>query len=190
VPREHARYGARSLRTIVEERRRPVEPAHPPVEQLRRAAGEEPERRRRWRLRRERPDGGAFVDAAERRAEYRVPRAVVGLVVHEGMNHADDREARPGGGVAPHASPGWIARGRHPTFLFSTTAPSAVASHDTSTVRGRHVKIYIMYVYIYIFQVYIDPKSVNAVGTENVGIDGSPSASARPMHTSAAVLLA
>lgn len=32
--REYARHGARSLRSIVEERRGPTEPAHPPAEQF------------------------------------------------------------------------------------------------------------------------------------------------------------
>ena len=68
--REDARYGARSFRPIVEERRRPAEPAHPPAEHLCRAAGENPEPRRTGRVRRERPDDRAFVDAAERRTEH------------------------------------------------------------------------------------------------------------------------
>ena len=70
TPREHARHGARSLGSIVEERRGMAEPAHPPAEHLCRAAGENPEPRRTGRVRRERPDDRAFVDAAERRTEH------------------------------------------------------------------------------------------------------------------------
>ena len=70
TPREHARHGARDVRAIVEERRRSAEPEHPPAEYLRCAAAEDSERRPRRRVRRERPDGGAFVDAAERRTEH------------------------------------------------------------------------------------------------------------------------
>src|SRR5262245_36418400 len=70
TPREHAGHAARGIRAIVEERRRPAEPEHPPAEHLRCAAGEDSERRRRWRVRRERPHGGAFVDAAKWRAEH------------------------------------------------------------------------------------------------------------------------
>jgi hypothetical protein len=78
--REDARYGARSFRPIVEERRRPAEPAHPPAEHPGRATSENPERRRTRRVRRERPDGGAFVDAAERRTQHLVSGTTVGLM--------------------------------------------------------------------------------------------------------------
>jgi hypothetical protein len=39
-PREHARRGSRSVRAIVEERRRPAEPEQPPAEYLQCAPGE------------------------------------------------------------------------------------------------------------------------------------------------------
>src|SRR6516164_11467337 len=74
--------------------------AAPPAEYLRCSVDEDPERRRRGRVRREQPDGGTFVDAAERRAEHLVPGTTAGPVDHERMNHGDDREARAGGGVA------------------------------------------------------------------------------------------
>jgi hypothetical protein len=48
---------------------------------------------------RERPDGSTFIDTAEGRTEHLVSGTTVGPVVHEGMNHADDRETRPRGGV-------------------------------------------------------------------------------------------
>src|SRR5262249_37289928 len=98
--REHARHGARGIRAIVEERRRPAESEHPPDEYLRCAAGEECERRRRGRVRRQRPDGGAFVDAAERRAEHLVPGTTVSPGDRERMNHRDHGETRAGGSVA------------------------------------------------------------------------------------------
>ena len=100
ISREYARHGARGFRAIVEERRRPAEAEHPPAEYLRCAAGEDSERRRCGRVRRERPDSGAFVDAAERRAEHLVPGTTVSLGDHERMNHRDQGETRAGGGVA------------------------------------------------------------------------------------------
>jgi hypothetical protein len=42
---------------------------------------------------------GGSGPAAERWTQHRVSGTTVGLVVHEGMNHADDREAQPGGGI-------------------------------------------------------------------------------------------
>ena len=97
--REQARRRAWSLRLVVEKWCRPSEPADPPAKHHGRAASEDPERRRRSRIRRERPDGGAFEDAAERQAEDLVSGTTVGLVVHERMNDGDDREARSCGGV-------------------------------------------------------------------------------------------
>src|SRR5262249_45543871 len=73
TPREHARNGARGIRAIVEERRRPAEPEYPPAEYLRCAVGEDCERRRGGCVWRERTHGGAFVDAAERQAEHLIP---------------------------------------------------------------------------------------------------------------------
>src|SRR6185503_7663212 len=71
--REHAWLGARSLRTIVEERCRPAEPADPPAKYPRRPEGKEPEGRRRGSRQRERPCGGALVETTERRAKCVVP---------------------------------------------------------------------------------------------------------------------
>src|SRR5262249_61960535 len=99
TPREHAGHAARGIRAIVEERRRPAESEHPPAEYLRCAAGKDSERRRRGRVRRQRPDSGAFVDAAERRAEQLVPGTTVGPPGHERMSPGDDRGTRAGGGV-------------------------------------------------------------------------------------------
>src|SRR5262245_5437159 len=79
-PRVSTRATARGIPAIVEEWRRPAESEHPPAEHLRCPAGEDSERRRRGGVRRECPDGGAFVDAAERRAEHLVPGTTVGLV--------------------------------------------------------------------------------------------------------------
>src|SRR5215813_9929089 len=97
TPREHARRGARSVRAIVEERSRPSEAAHPPAEHLRCAADRDPERRRRGRRRRERPDGGAFVDSAKGRAEHHVSGMAVRLVVHETVDQSDQGDARARG---------------------------------------------------------------------------------------------
>src|SRR5580704_1519363 len=98
--REHARHGARSLRPIIEERRRPGEPAHPPAEHLWHAAGENAERRWSGRIPRERRCSRVFEKAAARRTECFVQGTAAGLAVHEGMNDADDGEMRPGGAVA------------------------------------------------------------------------------------------
>src|SRR5262245_47207795 len=48
---------------------------------------------------RERPDSGTFENAAKRRAEHSVAGTTVAIVVHEGMNDGDDREARACSGV-------------------------------------------------------------------------------------------
>jgi hypothetical protein len=50
-------------------------------------------------VRRQRPEGGAFVDSAEWWAERLVKRTNIGFVVDEGMNEADDREAWTGSGI-------------------------------------------------------------------------------------------
>lgn len=97
--REHARHRARKVRNIVEERVRPMKPARPPAEHFRCAAGEDSQRRRRRRAGRERPEGGAFVDAAQRRAQRFVAGMAAGFAVHERMNESDDGEARTGGGI-------------------------------------------------------------------------------------------
>src|SRR5262249_53202669 len=97
--REDARHGAWGICAIVEERRRPAQPEQPPTEYLGCAVCEDAERRRRGRIRRERPDGGAFVDAAAGQTEYVVTGTTVSPVGHERMNHGDDREARAGRGV-------------------------------------------------------------------------------------------
>src|SRR6516225_4274535 len=94
--REHARHGERSVRIIVEERGRPTEPAQPPAENPRCAEGENVERGRRRRVRRERTDGGALVDSAKRRAERLISRTAVSLVADERMNEAYNRKARAG----------------------------------------------------------------------------------------------
>src|SRR5262245_3804973 len=62
------------------------------------------ERRRGGRVRRQRPDGGAFVDAADWRTEYLLSGTAVGAMNHERMNHGDNREVRAGGGVANRGS--------------------------------------------------------------------------------------
>lgn len=63
----------------------------PPAENLCGAAKRDLRRDWRGRVRRERPDGGLFVDAAERRPKH----VIQALVVDERMNEADDWEARP-----------------------------------------------------------------------------------------------
>src|SRR6516162_226249 len=138
APREHARHGARSLRPIVEERRRPAEPAHAPAKHPRRAAGENPERRRIGRVRRERPDGGSFVDAAERRTQHLIPGTTVGLVIHEGMNYADDREARPGGGVR-NRGPATIAVPAQ-NLVGEAQTPHGVRAGGELHAPGRHLE--------------------------------------------------
>src|SRR6185436_2052355 len=95
--REDARHGEWRVRMRVEERVRPAEPAQPPAEKLRYANGEEAERERRRRVRRERSDSGTLEDPAKRRAERIVPGTTASIVVHERMNDADNREARTGG---------------------------------------------------------------------------------------------
>jgi len=77
----------------VEKWRWPIEPAQPPAEQHRGAAGKNCERRRGRRLRNG-PGGGPFIDAAGRRAEHRFAGAAISVMVHDGMNDADDREPR------------------------------------------------------------------------------------------------
>src|SRR6185369_2138071 len=95
--REDVRHGEWRVRMHVEERVRPAESAQPPAEKLRYANGEEAERERRRRIRRERSDGGSLEDPAKRCAERIVPGTTTGIVVHERMNDADNREARTGG---------------------------------------------------------------------------------------------
>ena len=97
--RERAWHRARRLCPIVKERRPLAEPSHPPAEHHRRAAAESSQGRWTWCARCERPDGRAFVTAAERWAQNFVAGPIAARVVHEGMNHADDREARAGGSV-------------------------------------------------------------------------------------------
>jgi hypothetical protein len=76
---------------IVEKRVRPTEPAQPPAEKRWYAEGDEAERARRRRVRRERPDGGALEDSAKGRAEH-VISGTVSIVAHERMNDADNWE--------------------------------------------------------------------------------------------------
>src|SRR5579862_5194361 len=93
--REDARRRDRSAGTIVEERVRPAEPAPPPAERLRGAKNKKAERRRCGRIRRQRPGGGALVDATQRRAknliEYLVPGRAFNPDADEGVDEADNR---------------------------------------------------------------------------------------------------
>jgi hypothetical protein len=81
---------------IVEERVWSAETSQPPAEKCRSAAGEEAERGRCRRVRRERPDGGALEDSAKRRAERLISGTAISIVVYERMNEADNWEARAG----------------------------------------------------------------------------------------------
>jgi len=137
--REHARHGAGAIRAIVEERRRPGEAENPPAEYLRCAAGEDSEGRRRGRVRRERPDGGAFVDATERRAENLVPGTTVSPVDHKRMNHGDDWEARAGRGVADRG-PATIGVPAQDALLEEAQAPHGVRTRGEFHAPGRHLK--------------------------------------------------
>src|SRR5262249_15077486 len=139
TPREHARHCVRGIRAIVEERRRPAEPKHPPAEYLRCAAGEDSQRRRRGRGRRGRAPRRAVGDAAERRAEHLVPGTTVGPVHHERMNHGDDREARAGGGVA-NRGPATIGVPAEDALVGEAQAPNGVRTHGEFHAPGRHLE--------------------------------------------------
>ncbi len=91
--RQDPRLGARDP-VLVEERVRAMEPACSPAEHLPAASNERAHRRWRRRIRRQRPTSGLFIDAARRRPEYLVARTRSCFVIHEGMDHSDDREAR------------------------------------------------------------------------------------------------
>src|SRR5262249_60012200 len=88
--RKHARHGAWGVRTIIEERALPPEPVQPPPKHLRCAADEDPERRRRGRIRWEPPDCRALVYAAERRGEHPGARTAVGAVGPERKNQSHE----------------------------------------------------------------------------------------------------
>jgi hypothetical protein len=139
TPREHARHGAGAVHAIVEERRRPGEAENPPAEYFRCAAGEDSEGRRGGRVRRERPDGEAFVNAAERWAEHVVPGTTVGSMDHKRMNQGDDREARAGGGVADR-SPATIAVPPEDTLVGEAQAPERIGTRDELRAPGRHLE--------------------------------------------------
>ena len=95
--REHARRGKRRAGLRVEERVWPGEPAPPPAKNRRCAAGGELERSRRRRVARQRPAGRASIDAAEGRPKHVVKGTRARVGAHEGMNEADDRDARADG---------------------------------------------------------------------------------------------
>lgn len=80
----------------VEKRVWPAEPTHPPAEKPRYAERKQPERGRLGRVRRERPDSGALKESAAWCAERLVSGTTIGIVAHEGMNDANNREARAG----------------------------------------------------------------------------------------------
>jgi len=90
------------------------------------------------RIRRERPDGGAFVDTAEWWAERLVKRTIVGFVVNEGMNHADHREAWAGSGIG-YRSPATIAVPAE-DLLGEAYAPQGVHTRDEFHAVGRHLE--------------------------------------------------
>ena len=94
--RKYARRGEWSVRMIVEERVRPTEPAQPPAEKRWHAEGNETQRARRRRVRRERSDRGALEDSAKGRAEHFISGRAVSIKAHERMNESDNREARTG----------------------------------------------------------------------------------------------
>ena len=86
----------------------------------------------------ERPDGGTFVDAAERRTEHLVPGTTVGLVIHEGKNDADDREVRPGGGVG-NRGPATIGVPAQ-NLVREAQAPKGVRARGELHAPGRHLE--------------------------------------------------
>jgi hypothetical protein len=94
--RKYARLGEWSVGMIVEQRVGPTEPAQPPAEKRWHAQGNEAQRARRRRVRRQRPDRGALEDSAKGRAERLIPGTAVSIKAHERMNEADNREARTG----------------------------------------------------------------------------------------------
>jgi hypothetical protein len=93
--RKYARRREWRVRTIVEERVRPREPTQPPAEKRWRG-----ERRARASAVEARSAGaaecGALEDSAKGRAEHLISRSAVGIMAHESMNEAHDREARAG----------------------------------------------------------------------------------------------
>jgi len=94
--RKYVRHGEWSIRMIVEERVRLTEPAQPPAEKRWYTEGDEAERARRRRVRRERPYGGALEDSAKGRAKHLISGTAISIMAHERMNEADNRKARTG----------------------------------------------------------------------------------------------
>jgi hypothetical protein len=81
---------------IVEERVGPAEAAQPPAEKRWHAEGNEAQRARRRRVRRERPGRGALEDSTKGSAEHLISGTTAGIEAHERMNESDNREARTG----------------------------------------------------------------------------------------------
>jgi hypothetical protein len=94
--RHHAQRGNRRGGERIEERIWPAEPAQPPAEQFRQAAGDEPERARRRRIRLQRRGRGIFEDAAKWRTEHLIAGSAIRLVVHEAVDEADNGKTRTG----------------------------------------------------------------------------------------------
>src|SRR5262245_20213533 len=89
-------------------------------------------------MQRERSDSGTFENAAKRRAEHRVAGTTVALVVHEGMNDGDDREARACRGVG-HRSLATL-RVAAEDFVGEREAPHRVPARGDREARWRHLE--------------------------------------------------
>jgi len=83
-------------------------------------------------------DGGTFVDAAERRAEGLVAGPAVSLVAHEGMNEAEKRKPRVGGGVGERGPATLRVPAEH--LVGEAQRPHGVSAHGQLHASRRHLE--------------------------------------------------
>ena len=81
---------------IVEEWVRTAKPAQPPAENSWYAEGDQAERKRWRRVRRQRTERGTLEDSATGRAKHLIPGTAKRILAHERMDETDNGEARAG----------------------------------------------------------------------------------------------